>query len=122
MVASAQAPRNNDSETGPAIRTVLLTGMALSAAAIAFGAVLAVAKGQWAGESVKLIGVPSGIRRLNGAAFIDLGVAMLILTPLAGILAAVVAFRGKRTRDSMIGLLILAMLAASFAATWLFRK
>ena len=107
----------NDGNGAPdlAIRAALMIGMAISLLAMAAGLLLALATGAYASHHTSLRSLIQSAIKLNPGAVIELGVLALIATPVAGIVAAITHFLGKRNRDAATAFVVLAMLVVSFA-------
>ena len=82
--------------------------------AMTAGVLLAVVQGRCAGGSIPLGSLPRRLAVLDPCALIVFGTLILIATPLVGIAAATIGLLGKRNREALVGILILAVIACSF--------
>ena len=93
------------------IRIVLLVGMLLSVTVMVIGLLmLALSEGTWEAAPLSLPEILEGIMNGNPIAVIDLGIIMLIATPLTRVIAALVAFALNREfRFVLVALMVLAV-------------
>jgi uncharacterized membrane protein len=93
------------------IRRVLLAGMVLSVSTLLIGLTMyALSPGTWDHVTLSLPEILSGIAEGNPIAVIDLGIILLIATPLTRVVAATVLFAVNReTRFIYVGLAVLAV-------------
>jgi uncharacterized membrane protein len=81
------------------IARVLAVGFWLSVAVIALGVLLALGGGDVIGEeTLSFSDIPAGVADLESDGFIGLGIVMLLLTPLACVVAALITFVRQRDR------------------------
>ena len=97
------------------IRIVLMIGMALSLLAMAAGLGLALGGSEHLGHHIPIKSLPHGLLEGDPTAVLEIGILLLIVTPIAGVAAAFISFLGKRNRDAVIAFLNLVTLVASFA-------
>jgi uncharacterized membrane protein len=97
-----------------AVSFVLTWGFRVAFAALAVGLLLALARGESLSSRVEPISqIAHGIGKGNAAAFVDLGIVLLLLTPPEAVATVLVVF--ARRRDPLytaISLIVLAVLAA----------
>lgn len=95
------------------IRIVLMVGMLSSVVTMIIGLVmLGFSEGTWENVPLSLSGIVEGIAHGNPIAVIDLGILMLIATPLARVIAALIAFAlGRETKFVMVALGVLTVVA-----------
>jgi uncharacterized membrane protein len=93
------------------IRIVLLVGMFLSVTVMIIGLILfAFSEGTWENIPLSLTQIFEGIVEGNPIAFIDLGILLLIATPLTRVLAALVVFTINRERRFvLVAVMVLAV-------------
>jgi uncharacterized membrane protein len=81
------------------VRLVLLAGIAVSVALMAAGLVLGVVRGTMLPTSmVPLSALPSALAHLDPAAYVSLGLIVLVATPFVRVLGSMVAFAVERDR------------------------
>ena len=81
------------------IRAILLAGIALSVTLMAVGLVLGVARGTMLPRAmVPLSALPSALTHLDPAAFVSLGLIVLVATPFVRVVGSLVAFAVERDR------------------------
>lgn len=98
------------------ISSVLRWGVLLSAAVIGIGVVMAVLRGISASDyPTTMLGVITGVAALNPLSIIDLGLLLLIATPVIRVaMSAAVFFYEKDYHYVLITLFVLAVLLLSF--------
>jgi uncharacterized membrane protein len=91
------------------IRTVLLVGMFLSVTVMIIGLIMfAFSEGTWEAIPLSLTQIFEGILHGNPIAVIDLGILLLIATPLTRVMAALVIFTiNKETRFILVAVMVL---------------
>lgn len=81
------------------IRAILLAGIAVSVALMAAGLVLGVARGAMLPHAmVPLSALPSALVNLDPAAYVSLGLIVLVATPFVRVVGSLVAFAVERDR------------------------
>ncbi len=96
------------------VGTALAIGVALSFVIIVWGAVLYLVWPPAPPEPLTVSGVLGGAADLNAAATVNLGLFVLLITPVARVLAALVAFAVERDKKYvLISLVVLAVLMFS---------
>ena len=81
------------------IRAILLAGIAVSVALMAVGLVLGVAHGTMLPRAmVPLSALPEALARLDPAAYVSLGLMVLVATPFVRVVGSLVAFVVERDR------------------------
>ena len=81
------------------IRDILLAGIAVSVALMAVGLVLGVARGTMLPRAmVSLSALPAALARLDPAAYVSLGLIVLVATPFVRVVGSLVAFAVERDR------------------------
>ena len=105
---------NGKSSPDSAIRIVQMIGMALSLLIVAVGLGLALGGSEHVGNHIPIRSLPHGVLEGDPIAVIDIGILLLIATPVAGVAAATITFLGKRNRDALIAFLNLVTLIVSF--------
>lgn len=81
------------------IRTILLAGIAVSVALMAVGLVLGVAHGTMLPRAmVPLSALPAALAHLDPAAYVSLGLIVLVATPFVRVVGSLVAFAVERDR------------------------
>jgi len=93
------------------IRTVLMVGMLLSVAMLIVGLIMyALTNGSWEPVPLSLGAIVSGIAQGNPIAVIDLGILLLIATPLTRVIATMVLFGlNREMRFVGVALVVLAV-------------
>ncbi len=91
------------------VRIVLLAGMVVSVSTMVIGLLLyALNPHGWEEVSLSLGEIVEGLTEGNPIAVIDLGIVLLIATPLARVVAALGAFAaGRETKFVMVSLIVL---------------
>jgi uncharacterized membrane protein len=97
------------------ISRVLTTGLAAAVLLLVAGVVISLARPGLPGvHQTSVRGIPGAIAGLRPAGFFDLGLLLLVATPIARVVALLAGFtRRKMWLFSLISLLVLAGLAAS---------
>lgn len=100
------------------IRIVLLAGMLSSVVTMIIGLLMfAFSEGPWDNVPLSLSGIIEGIGQGNPIAVIDLGILMLIATPLTRVITALVVFAfGRETKFVMVALVVLAVVTIAVFA------
>jgi uncharacterized membrane protein len=100
------------------VRVVLVWGMVLSVAVLVIGLLLYVVSPTGHAEvDLSLQDIATELLELNPIAVIDLGIVMLIATPLTRVLTALVVFIVDReTRFVLVALLVLAVITIAILA------
>ena len=100
------------------IRAVLLGGMILSVGVMVVGLLMfAVSGGDWEEVTLSLDGIIKGIAQGNPVAVIDLGILLLIATPLMRVIVALMAFAAEReTRFVIVALIVLGVVGLALLA------
>jgi len=81
------------------IRAILLVGIAVSVALMAVGLVLGAARGAMLPRAmVTLSALPAALARLDPAAYVSLGLIVLVATPFVRVVGSLVAFVVERDR------------------------
>ena len=81
------------------IRAILLAGIAASVALMAAGLVLGVARGTMLPRAmIPLADLPAALARLDPAAYVSLGLIVLVATPFVRVVGSLVAFAVERDR------------------------
>ncbi len=81
------------------IRAILLAGIAVSVALMAVGLVLGVARGTMLPRAmVPLSALPAALAHLDPAAYVSLGLIVLVATPFVRVVGSLVAFAVERDR------------------------
>ena len=81
------------------IRVILLAGIAVSVALMAVGLVLGAARGTMLPRAmVPLSALPAALAHLDPAAYVSLGLIVLVLTPFVRVVGSLVAFAVERDR------------------------
>jgi len=81
------------------VKAILLAGIAVSVALMAVGLVLGVAHGTMLPRAmVSLSALPSALARLDPAAYVTLGLIVLVVTPFVRVVGSLVAFAVERDR------------------------
>jgi len=95
------------------IRLVLLGGMVISVVTLAMGLMLyAISDGTWEHVTLSFGEIIAGIAQGNPIAVIDLGIILLIATPLSRVVAATVLFAVNRERNFVyVGIAVLLVIA-----------
>ena len=114
MNCPATSGNNTQHAAAAAIRVVLMIGMTLSLLTMVTGLLLAFGRGEYVYQRLPFKSLPPAVLDLNPNAVMDLGILLLIATPVVGVVTAVIGFWGKRKEDAMVGFLVLAVLAVSF--------
>ena len=99
------------------IRIVLLLGMFLSVTVMIIGLIMfAFSEGTWEAVPLSLTQILEGILQGNPIAVIDLGILLLIATPLTRVVAALVVFTiNKETRFVLVAVIVLAVVGIAIA-------
>lgn len=99
------------------IRIVLLLGMFLSVTVMMIGIIMfALSEGTWDAVPLSLTQILEGILQGNPIAVIDLGILLLIATPLTRVVAALVVFTiNKETRFVLVAVIVLAVVGIAIA-------
>ena len=85
------------------IRDVLLVGIAVSVTLMAVGLALGVARGTMLPRAmVPLTALPSALAHLDPAAYVSLGLIVLVATPFVRVLGSLVAFAVERDRTYVL--------------------
>jgi uncharacterized membrane protein len=85
------------------IRAVLLVGIAVSVALMAVGLVLGLARGTMLPRAmVPLSALPSALAHLEPAAYVSLGLIVLVATPFVRVLGSLVAFAFERDKTYVL--------------------
>jgi uncharacterized membrane protein len=85
------------------IRTVLLVGIAVSVGLMAVGLVLGVARGEALPRAmVPISALPAALARLEPAAYVSLGLIVLVATPFVRVVGSLVAFAFERDRTYVL--------------------
>ena len=106
---------NGNSSPDSTIRIVLMIGMALSLLAMAAGLGLSLGGSEHLGNHIPIRSLPHGFLEGDPTAVLEIGILLLIVTPIVGVAAAFITFLGKRNRDAVIAFLNLVTLVVSFA-------
>jgi len=112
---SENSTKHNNHTPAAAIRVVLLIGMMLSLLTMTTGLLLAFGRGDRAFHRLPIKSLLPAVLELNSNAVMDLGILLLIATPVAGVVIAIIGALVKRNKDAVVGFLVLAILAVSFA-------
>lgn len=97
------------------IRLVLLVGMILSVGVMILGLImLAVSDASWEAVPLSLGEIFRGLMEGNPIAMIDLGILLLIATPLTRVVAALIAFALNR-ETKFVGVAILILVVVGVA-------
>jgi uncharacterized membrane protein len=85
------------------IRAILLVGIAVSVALMAVGLVLGVARGTMLPRAmVPLPALPAALAHLDPAAYLSLGLIVLVATPFVRVVGSLVAFAVERDRTYVL--------------------
>ena len=84
------------------VQPILRWGMILSLALMFFGLVLGIVTGSHEASVVPLERIPSEILEMDPAAFLTLGIVLLIATPLARVIGALCVFIRERDRKFVL--------------------
>ncbi|MEN6370958.1 MAG: DUF1634 domain-containing protein [Armatimonadota bacterium] len=99
------------------VEVVLTTGVILSLVILAFGSVLLMAKPAPVGVPGSILDILKGVIRLNPSAIINLGLLVLLLTPVVRVITAMIAFFAEKDRKfALVSLTVLVILIVS--ALW----
>ncbi len=96
------------------VRPILRWGMVLSLILMLMGLALGIIAGEQEASVVPLERIPSQLLELDPAAFLTLGIVLLIATPLARVIGALCVF--IRERDRKFILVSMAVLLSVFLA------
>jgi uncharacterized membrane protein len=98
------------------IHTVLLAGIAVSVALLAAGVALVLARGEVPRGVVTFSALPAGLAALDPAAYLSLGVMVLIATPFVRVAGSLVAFaRDRDLRYVLLTAFVLVVMCLSVA-------
>ncbi|MEN6521476.1 MAG: DUF1634 domain-containing protein [Armatimonadota bacterium] len=96
------------------VEVVLTTGVILSLVILAFGSILLMVKPVPVGVPGSVMDILRGVIRLNPSAIINLGLLVLLLTPVVRVIAAMLAFFAEKDRKfGLVSLTVLVILAVS---------
>jgi uncharacterized membrane protein len=97
------------------VRRVLLTGIALAVALLAAGVVLSVVDAQGLPSGVvPVVDLPAQLAALDPAAYLSLGLIVLIATPFVRVAGSLVAFARERDRRYvLVTAVVLAVMCVS---------
>ena len=85
------------------IRAILMAGIAMSVALMAVGLVLGLVRGTMLPRAmVPLSALPAALAHLDAAAFVSLGLIVLVATPFVRVLGSLVAFAVERDRTYVL--------------------
>lgn len=97
------------------LRIVLLAGMVLSVSVMMAGLIMySVSSGEWEEKALSLNEIAAGIVHGNPIALIDLGILLLIATPLTRVISTTIIFlHSGEMRFVVIALLVLVVITAA---------
>lgn len=98
------------------VSAALTTGVVLSLVVLLYGSVLFLAhpRAALASEPVSIVQILRGVTRLDPIATINLGLLILLLTPIARVISALIAFAiDKDKKYTLISLAVLTVLIIS---------
>jgi len=97
------------------VRICLLVGMSASFALIGVGLALTIILRSFRVQPAPVHSLWAGIIALDPNAVLALGLLVLVLSPLAGVLAATTVLALRRSRDAVFGVLVLLVIAVGYA-------
>lgn len=96
------------------VELVLTTGVVMSLVILTFGSILIMVKPVPVGVPGSIADILKGVIRLNASAIINLGILVMLLTPVVRVIAAMIAFFVEKDRKyALVSLTVLIILAIS---------